>query len=206
MKQALVKTHRCLAIGLGFFLMSHLIIHLSALGGAEMHLGLLSSTQGIYRNWFIEPLLLIGIFLQIFIGIKLVLRRWRYPNKGFWGWTQIISGFYLAGFLLIHSSAALFSRHIAGLDTNFYWAAGTLNVGLLKVVFAPYYFLGVLSLFAHLGAALYFGWPKHGKLISKICLGIGILIGGLIVLTFSGAFYSINLPPEYVEYFEKFGL
>jgi len=52
----LVKAHRILAVGLGIFIISHLIIHLTAIAGAEVHIVVLESSQWLYRNWLIEPL------------------------------------------------------------------------------------------------------------------------------------------------------
>ena len=200
----LVKAHRILACGLGLFLISHFAIHLTAIGGAELHLNVLDKFQGVYRNLLIEPLLFLAIVTQIFIGAKLVWRRWKQPAKGFWGWAQILSGFYLIFFFILHTSAALSTRYLVGLDTNFYWAAGTLNVGALKYFFAPYYFLGVLSVFTHLAAAIYFGWSGKGKIASKLILLLGVIIASLIVCAFGGVFYDISLPPDYIDYYESF--
>ena len=204
MKLSSVKAHRILAIGLAAFLVLHFGIHLSAAAGADMHLKTLKSLQGIYRNSVVEPLLILAIFLQVGLGLKLVTVRWRQPDKGFWGWTQILSGFYLAFFFLIHTSAALGTRYLAGLETNFYWAAGTLNVEPLQYFFAPYYFLGVLSVFAHLAAALYFarGGQKAKLPVAIVLCGVAIAL--MIILTFSGAFYDIKIPHEYVDYFQKY--
>ena len=204
MSLPLVKAHRILAIGLGIFIISHLAIHLSAIGGADVHVGLLSKVQGVYRNWVIEPLLVMAIIVQVCIGAKLVARRWNQSEKGFWGWAQIISGAYLALFLVIHTSAALITRYIIGLDTNFYWAAGTLNINPLQYFFAPYYFTGILCVFVHLASAIYFGWSKGGARLSLLLVIVGLVISGLIVTTFSGGFYEINLPPEVIENFDKY--
>ena len=206
MTTPLVKAHRILACGLGVFLILHFAIHLSAIGGVDIHLRGLMKFQGLYRNWLVEPLLIIAILGQIFIGARLLWRRWKSPTKGFWGWAQILSGAYLVFFFIIHTSAALSTRHIVGLDTNFYWAAGTLQVGGLKYFFAPYYFLGVLSVFTHLAAAIFFGWTGKGAVLSKVILFIGGIIASLIVCTFGGVFYDINIPVDYREYFEGFGI
>lgn len=204
MPHSLVKAHRFLALGLGFFILSHLAIHLSALAGAETHMALLSKFQGIYRNWAVEPLLYIAIITQVIIGGKLVWRRYSQSQKGFWGWAQIISGAYLAMFMIVHGSAALITRHIIGLDTNFYWAAGTLNIDPIRYLFAPYYMLGVMSVFVHLGAAIHFGWEQHGKRYAFIFPLVGLIVSTLIIITFSGGFYEIVLPTEVVDVFEKY--
>jgi len=146
----------------------------------------------------------VAILLQIVIGTKLVLRRIKQPQKGFWEWAQILSGGYLAFFLIMHTSAALMTRYIIGLETNFYWAAGTLNVDPLQYFFTPYYFLGIISVFIHLAAAVFFGWTGKGVIASRTIMLLGFVIAVLIVSAFSGVFYSINLPTEYINYFESF--
>lgn len=204
MSYTLVKAHRFVAVGLGLFIVSHFAIHLSAMGGVEVHLTWLKRAGWIYSNPIIEPLLIFAILVQVFIGTRLVRRRWKLPGKGFWGWAQIISGLYLAMFLLVHISAALITRYFVGLETNFYWAAGTLNVGGLKYIFAPYYFFGVLSVFTHLAAAMFFGWRGKGPYAIRLIFGFGFIIAAVIVATFAGVFYEINLPKKYIEYYESF--
>jgi hypothetical protein len=201
MNQPWVKTHRILALLLGVFILSHLGIHLTALGGADMHIKVLSNVQPLYRNWIVEPLLIVAIIAQIFIGSKLLWRRWKQPQKTAWGWAQILSGIYIAIFLSIHSSAALITRYIIGLDTNFYWASATLNIAPLQYFFTPYYFFGVFSIFVHLAAAIHFGWEKSGKILSSLITVIGIFIGMLIILAFNGSLFAIDLPPEYIKLF-----
>ena len=204
MSGPIVKAHRVIAIGLGLFILTHLAVHITAIGGPKLHIATLSKIQPLYRNWVIEPILVLAILAQIIIGGNLVWRRWKSPQKGFWGWTQILSGGYLAFFLLIHSSAALTTRYIVGLETNFYWAAATLNITPLQFFFTPYYTLGILSVFAHLAAAIYFGRGQKSARPSWIILGVGSAVALIIVASFSGAVYDIKIPQEYVDHFENY--
>lgn len=203
MTTSFVKAHRILAIGLSLFILIHLIIHLSAINGPETHIKWLTTIQGTYRNWAIEPLLILGIILQVIIGGRLIWRRCKQPQKGFWGWAQIISGVYLAAFLINHSSAALFTRYVVGLDTNFYWAAATLKITPTKLFFAPYYLMGVTSIFAHLGAALYFGRSQKSHLPPALILSLGVIVSVMITATFSGVFYEIQIPSEYTNSYKS---
>ena len=204
MNGPIVKAHRVIAIGLGLFILTHLAVHITAIGGPERHIATLSKIQPLYRSWVIGPILVLAILAQIIIGGNLVWRRWKSPLKGFWGWTQILSGGYLAFFLLIHSSAALTTRYIMGLETNFYWAAATLNITPLQFFFTPYYTLGILSVFAHLAAAIYFGRGQKSARPSWIIIGMGSVIAVIIIAAFSGAAYDIKIPQEYVDYFGSF--
>ena len=204
MRLSLVKAHRLLAMGLGLFIITHLAVHLTAIGGPDLHITALSKVQPAYRNWIIEPVLILAILAQVFIGGKLVWRRWKSPQKGFWGWTQILSGGYLAFFLLIHSTAALTTRYLIGIETSFYWAAATLNIPPLQLFFTPYYTLGIVSIFAHLAAATYFGRGEKNARPSWFIITIGSAIALIIVASFSGAFYDIKIPQDYVDYFESY--
>ena len=203
MVRRLKHAHRLLAIFLGLFIVSHLAIHLTALWGAETHKTVLSSIQGIYCNRFIEPVLLLAIAVQIYVGVRLYWRRRHLPRQTIWMRVQGLSGLYLALFLLIHSSAAIMTRHVFGLDTDFYWAAGTLNISPLKYGFAPYYFLAVVAFFTHIAAALSFRRDVNPWL-PRIFIAAGVVIATVIVLTFGGAFYDINLPQAVIENFEKY--
>ncbi len=200
------KLHKTLAIVLGFFLITHIGVHIFTIGGPETHQRALETVQWLYRNRYVEPFLLLAIILQIFTGIKFVARRWREQNKSLWSWLQIISGIYLVLFFSLHTSAALMARHVFDLDTNFYWAAGTVLNKPLLWFFRPYYFFGIVAVFIHIAAALYFNmadtarrlWITRGMILSAI------IIATLIVASLSGAFYKINMPKEYIDFYNAY--
>lgn len=190
------QAHRLLAIGLGVFILLHLTVHLTALGGPQMHNQSLKMVQWIYRNPIVEPLLVLAIIGQAATGLKMLVRKWQMPNKGFWSWAQIVSGLMLAWFIIQHASAALISRHVIGLDTNFYWVAGPLQNETLRIVFLPYYFLLAFGVFLHIGAFAYFK-NKRDQKIAVVVVAIGAVVSTTIVATFSGVFFPITIPPEY---------
>jgi len=192
--------HRLTAILLLLFIVTHLAVHLTALGGIEKHLSALKAVQGIYRNPIGETILVIAIILQVITGAKQL--RFKRLRSG-WAKAQLVSGCYLLFFLIIHTSAAVSTHRLFGLETNFYWAAGTVNISPIKYGFMPYYFAGVLAFFVHMAAALRMGWPRTPKTLLLALPLIGCVIGVLIVATFSGAFYQIDIPPEVMAYFEK---
>ena len=113
----------------------------------------------------------------------------------------LYSAFFLAYFIIMHTGAALVTRNIFGLDTTFYWPAGTLMIEPLRFVFAPYYVLGITALAAHLLAALHFRKPSrwHGP-----ALLVGPALGLLIVLAYGGQLYPVDLPQEYRDYYTQF--
>ncbi|MEZ5891987.1 MAG: hypothetical protein R3C58_02400 [Parvularculaceae bacterium] len=195
--------HRSLAIALGLFILLHLSTHLFALAGPEAHNRALKSVQWVYRNRFVEPLLLAAIAVQIGAGLRLMLRRLREPGKGFWGWAQIASGVALGVFFVLHASAALMARHLFHIDTNFYWPGGSLTTPPLQWWFVPYYFIGALAVFTHVAAALHFRFGASA-LAPKLLIGAGAAYGATIILTFSGAFFDFTLPDDYVRYFDYY--
>jgi hypothetical protein len=201
----LVRAHRILAAGLALFILGHLATHLTAVAGPQMHKQVLGATQGLYRNPFVEPVLIVALLTQIVIGGRLLARRWGEADKGFWGWAQLLSGGYLIAFILIHSSAALSTRHVFGMDTDFYWAAATVNLAPFKYGFFPYYALGVISVFTHLAAAVRFGWGERAGWAPPALIALGVAVATVILASLGGALYPIDPPPANAAYFEKFG-
>ncbi len=204
MPRSLIQAHRFLAFGVGIFIATHLTVHVTALSGIAVHKAMLGAVQTVYRNPIVEPLLLIAILAQIMIGARLLARRWKSADKGFWGWAQILSGLYLAFFMLVHAGAALSTRHLLGMDTDFYWSAATFLIAPFSYAFIPYYFLAVMSVFTHLAAAVHFGWPQQ-RVLPRALLAAGAIVYAMIFASFSGALFEINLPPENEAYFEKLG-
>ncbi len=191
--------HRFTAIVLLLFIISHLTVHLFALAGPEAHQSALKSVQWIYRNPIGEIILVLAILTQILTGA----RRLRFKRLRGWAKAQMYSGCYLLFFLFIHSSAAIYTHNIYGLETDFYWAAGTLNISPIKYGFLLYYFAGVLAFFVHIAAALRMGWPQTSpKLLTAIPI-IGAVTAFLILAALSGAFYTIEIPADAMAYFEK---
>jgi succinate dehydrogenase/fumarate reductase cytochrome b subunit len=193
---AFKQAHRLSAIGLGLFIALHLCVHLSTLGGADLHLKLLKTVQGVYRNPIVEPMLLLAILVQVVSGVTILLRKWRMPNKQIWTWVQIVSGVALIWLMIQHTSAALLTRYGLGLETNFYWVAGPIQNPTFRHSFIVYYFLLVFAVFAHMAALVYFK-RKQDQLASSMVLGVGATVASLIVAALAGAFYPIHIPPEY---------
>lgn len=195
------KLHRVLAGILGVFIVLHLTNHLALFWGVETHLRLQKILRLVYRNPIIEPLLILGFVSQIFIGIRLLIKR-GWPKKA-WARLQTISGAILALFLLQHISAALFTRiSKPDIDTNIYWAASVVSRLEFALYFAPYYTLGLFALFLHIATFLVIRKRK-----ASLAVGIAIL-GGVfsiaLVSTLSGGFFEIELPQKYEIYLDEF--
>lgn len=197
--QQLRVWHRRNAILLIIFLVAHFTTHLSAIFGPDTHSIVIDTLRIVYRNPIIE-IILIGLFVtQVGLGIGLVIPRLRQTEKSRWFWLQIISGLYLAMFILIHVfMGVLRGRGYEGVDTGLYFVASTLITAPVKYGFIPYYGLGVIALFSHLAAALH--WAGKPPLITRGLILVGIVISIVVVSAYGGLLYQIDLPEAYKAY------
>lgn len=195
------QAHRRVAILIGLFLAVHFAAHFSAIGSIAAQDLVLQWGRAAYRIPVVEAALVIALAVQVGLGIGLLRRITKRPRTDFWHWIQFSSGCYLVYFIVMHTSAALITRLGFGLDTNFYWAAGTLVLDPLRYGFAPYYVLAVMAITGHLLAALHF---RKARRWHKPALALGSIAGVAIVMAYGGAFYAIELPAEHHAYFEYY--
>ena len=80
------------------FIVLHLFNHLYSLFGIEAHLQMMDQLRLVYRNIFIETILLLAVLVQIITGVQL-FRKKRKTAVGFFERLHIWSGLYLS---LIH--------------------------------------------------------------------------------------------------------
>lgn len=183
------------------FVALHLAVHLTALAGIVSHNKYLPIVQVLYRSPAVEPLLLAAFLLQIGIGVRFAMSRWGSTRGNRWGRLQLVSGLYLAFFVINHTGAALYARYGAGLETDFFWASGVLMHPLLRWYFYPYYALAILAVFTHASAAVWY--RSH----SAKCVGLVMTSGGviavLILLAFGGWLYPIAAPGAYQRYYDS---
>jgi len=149
--------HRVSAMLLAAFLILHVSNHLAGVLGREAHIAFMAHIRPIYRNAFVEPLILALLVWQMGTGATMALRGWR-SRTGFVAWLQAGSGIYMALFLIVHVSAVMAGRYGRGLDTNFNFAAAGFHVPSWPWFFGPYYFFAIAALFSHAGSALYWLW------------------------------------------------
>ena len=195
------KLHRTSACIIGAYVAAHLFNHLLALRSVEAHIQFMESFRYVYRNPFVEVLLLACVTFQVVSGIYFIKNRWG-QRHGFFERVQALSGGYLAYFLLVHVGAVLFGRAALKLDTNFYYAAAGMHVPPFQYYFVPYYFLAVVAIFGHIACAVH--WLTRDNLneatrnyLGYTALVVGVVAATLIVAAFAGAFYDIKVPQEY---------
>jgi uncharacterized membrane protein YhaH (DUF805 family) len=195
----ILNLHRWTGIFVALFLFSHIAVHLLALAGPDTHNAALKSVQWLYRNPVIEPLLILALLFQIGLGIRLAIRRWREPGKSGWAKLQLASGFYLTYFTVNHSGAALYTRYVGKLDTNFWWVSGPLHHPTMQGFFYPYYALAVLSVGAHLGAVLHFRGKNRA---ARIALWGTTPIVLAYWSSFGGWLYPVTLKADYRAFYD----
>lgn len=191
--------HLASAMAVGLFLLLHIGNHIVGLAGQDAHIRAMAALRGIYRHPAVEYPLLALIAWQVASGLTMVARGWR-QRSGFVGWTQALSGAYLAFFLLNHVGAVLGGRYFFGLDTDFRFAAAGFHVPYWPIFFAPYYFLAILALFLHLGCAIHWNLSEQGpgRSIALPAMGLaGAVLGLAFVLMLGGLLYPVDIPDAY---------
>ncbi|MFN0045681.1 MAG: hypothetical protein ACKVOS_04365 [Sphingorhabdus sp.] len=191
------SAHRVTAMIVGLFIVLHLANHMVGLVGQQQHIQFMTLIRPLYRNPVAETVLLALLVWQILSGMRLLALRWR-NNDGIISWLQIISGGYLAIFLIIHVSSVLYARHSMGMDTNFYFAAAGLHIENGDKFFVPYYTGSFLALFTHIGcASSWYLFPQNSrKQLRWIGLNavLGFVAGILVVAALSGKLYTVVFP------------
>ena len=202
-KEAILLVHRGSAAVLITFAAVHLANHLAGLHGVEVHQAFMDAARVVYRAPFVEPFLLVAVLVQILTGLA-QLRAGRGSRSNVWSRLQTVSGGYLLFYLANHTLAILAARWF-GLDSNFYLAAAVLTIPPLPLLFAPYYALGILALFAHIACAVHFRMhSENGDRVAKSLLVAGAILAPIIVAVFTGAVHDIHLPPAYRELVAQF--
>jgi hypothetical protein len=197
------SVHRTMVAVLIIFATVHMANHFAGLASVSSHLKVMEKLRTVYRWPAIEAALLACVAVQIASGLVLLRRGWK-TRSGVVAWVQAASGAYLAFFLLMHVAAALYGRVALGLDTNFYFAAAGMHVAPYAYFFGPYYFLAVLSLFAHIGCALSWSISRSPRLRMLTVAGfvcIGTVASALIVATLMGLIHEYAIPQEYLNTF-----
>lgn len=184
------RAHRALAVFLAVFLALHLGNHLAGLVGQATHGSVQAAVRVVYRHPLIEPLLLLAVAIQIGLGLALVARRRR--------WTlQTASGLYLALFLAVHLGAVLSARW-QGTETDLAFAAAGLHAPApWPAVFALYYGLAVLAVFAHLSVPL----SRRSAALGKATLAFGAALAPSLVAMLAGLVTPLSIPPALIAAF-----
>lgn len=197
--------HRRLSVVLLLFVPLHLVGHLAGLGGQEAFDRVQAALRPLYRNPVVEPLLIAALLAQAGLGLWLMWRRGRKGwRPGLMRW-QSLSGLIVALFVLQHIPAMLAARHLAGLDTTYWWPASVASTLPFAVYFWPYYLAGVAGFCLHLGIGLSMQLRRRGNAkAARRAVALGGVTGGVLGLAIlagiSGLLHAAPLPPEWQAY------
>lgn len=178
------KLHFISGLTITVFVGLHLFNHCFSILGAGKHIEVMNSLRSIYRNIFVESILLSAVATQIYSGL-LLFKATRHTVNTFFEKLQIWTGLYLAIFFVIHVSAVLVGRFILHLDTNIYFGVAGLNTFPFNLFFIPYYFLAVASFFGHIAAI-------HNQRMNKPILGLSPYKQSIFILM-TGVFFATFL-------------
>jgi hypothetical protein len=146
--ESLKKIHRYSGIVLATFFLFHVINHLCAWGGADLHIRVMKLFRIVYRFPPVEIVLLLSALVQVISGLILVWKK-GFRKNGY-DVMQVASGLYLSFFLFYHIRAVMLGRYAWNVETDFHFAAWGVKNTPADLFFIPYYSLSVLCVFIHL--------------------------------------------------------
>jgi hypothetical protein len=195
------KLHYFSGILIFIFITIHLFNHSFAIFGAERHIELMTTLRLVYRNIWLESLLIFAVVFQIFTGIILFIKKRKFVET-FFEKLQIFTGLYLSGFFIIHLGAVFVGRIIFDLDTNFYFGVAGLNTFPFNLFFIPYYSLAVVSFSGHI-ASIHSQKMKN-RIVgltpdfqSWMILILGIIFTCFLIYGLTNGFQFYEIPSEY---------
>jgi len=202
----LVRLHGANALFIIVFLLMHLITHVSGVFGADAYNAVQGVFQTIYRNRVVEPVLLVSMSAQLVLGAILLIGALRRGiGRGFWPRVQVISGGFFLVFMVQHLFSLGMVRLYFNLETDFHWPASVMAGPPFIYYFAPYYFLGVWAVLAHIGVAARYRLLAAGREALANRTGWGFIAGGAAVSAFilpilSGAWLEIEFSQDWIDY------
>lgn len=188
--------HYYSGIFIALFTGLHILNHLFILHSAERHIRFMTRARKIYRNRFVETLLLTAVLVQVITGITLVIEKWS-KTEDYFEVIQIVSGLYLSFFLLVHVSAVLVGRYKLKLDTNLYFGASVMLHWPQNLFFIPYYSLAIVSFFFHIAAvhkSKMEDWvsPSHAATQAIVIMIVGVFTMLAIITRMT----ALKMPPR----------
>ena len=191
------KLHFFSGITIAAFLSVHLLNHLMLFKSEQTHIRFMEGARLVYRNPFVETLLLMAVCVQVVSGITLVKKNWN-NRIGVFDRLQIYSGLFLSYFLIAHVSAVLIGRYVLKLDTNLYFGASVLNNYPAYFYFILHYGLAVISIFIHIACIhkskiARYTTEVQARLQAYSIMACGVLISILIVYQMM----NVTIPTEY---------
>ena len=147
------------------FVALHVGNHLTGFWSPETHIAVMKVLRKWYRSEVVEPILVALMLFMVLSGALLLRARLTRPAGPF-ETLQTVTGAYLAMYIVAHmNSAFIYARMHGGIDTNFWWAAGS-HAYLLgdpwSVRLLPHYAIAVWGVITHAGCGLRTVLLAHG--------------------------------------------
>ena len=197
--------HRITGILISVFIAAHLFNHSMAWFGIQTHRDIMELFRNVYRHPAIEWFLIASFLFQAYSGISLVVALKKKPNLTTFERLQLYSGIALGFFIVQHILAVIGQRLYYQLDTNFYFAARVVVEYPFNLYFVPYYFMGIVAFGVHVGLAhrkriVQFVRPGIANVHFIFIVLISIFIACIILYTFMGGRFLIEIPEQYEVY------
>jgi hypothetical protein len=171
------------------FVGPHIVNHVAGFWSGPVHIAVMNVVRRVYRNEFVQPVLLALIGFQILSGAALVRRRMRMPSDIF-GTVQTMCGVYIGIYFLAHITAVFAARY-SDVDTNWSWLTrpnDSLLVSLTKLRLIAHYWAGPIAIIAHVACGL--RWillqrdlpPAIANRIAWTLMIAGVLTSSIILL------------------------
>ena len=194
--------HRITGILISIFIVAHLFNHLMAWFGIQTHREIMEAFRTIYRQPLIEVVLVGAFLFQAYSGISLLFALKKKTNLTGIEKLQFYSGIAFGFFIVQHITAVIGQRLYYQYDTNFYFAARVVLQYPLNIYFLPYYFIGIVAVGVHVGAAhrkkiSQFVRPATASIHFIIIVTVFVLVACIILYTFMGGRFPIIIPPQY---------
>ena len=178
----LAFAHGISALVITAFAALHLLNHLSGLWGGDTHIAIMAVLRVGYRHPLVEAALLTCVGFQMLSGIRLLPHKLA-ATDGWIDTLQAASGTYLAFFFGSHLSAVLRARYLRHVDTNWIWlTADSMLTDPWSARLAPYYFLGVVALGVHGGAAIRYVMRERRRSIASATRAFYATVGAAAVV------------------------
>jgi hypothetical protein len=179
------------------FLAPHLFNHLLGVLGTDVHQSVMKVLRVVYRNGFLEPIIIVTFFFQILSGLVLI-RPKTARRADLIDALQTASGAYLALFIASHINSVFTLARYFGTDTDYAWAVAE-PVGLLadpwSIRLLPHYSLAVFLLIAHLACGLR-GVLRNHKVREPLCTEAtwGVIgMGGLVTIIITTGMLGVRI-------------
>lgn len=187
--------HASSAIVLAAFALAHVFNHSLAIVSLGTHAAVLHILRLVYRQSVGQSILIAAVAVQVCTGLTMV-RKYYFRRATPLRNLQLVSGLYLAVFLVTHLITVFTTRH-SGIDTDFVWASHApagLLAGLSSVPLLPRYSLAVLAVFVHLACQARWNLSRLISDSAARTASYGVMaLGGVATVVISLAACGVHL-------------